>query len=148
MVQHCRNIHSIEVDDEVRNNIVKGTVSRDGFGFWWHVRLVLGPNRGQGHFRKFLGAPMILYCKKVYFSWDSPFKDQIRIRKSENSELKIRILSYPCTRQMILKSHTKFLAPIKIVLKVNDNVPLFGVKDKDPWQNLRIRITVLNRSSK
>ncbi len=36
----------------------KGTVSRDGFGFWWHAWwLVLGLNRGWGHF---LGASIIL----------------------------------------------------------------------------------------
>ncbi len=33
---------------------VKGTVSRDGFGFWWRVWLVLGRNRGRGHFSNFL----------------------------------------------------------------------------------------------
>ena len=31
----------------------KGNVSRDGFGFWWHVWLVLGLNRRRGHFGKF-----------------------------------------------------------------------------------------------
>ena len=34
-------------------NIFKGTVSRDGFGFWWHVWIVLGLNRGAGPFLKF-----------------------------------------------------------------------------------------------
>jgi hypothetical protein len=28
----------------------KGTVSQDGSGFWWHVWLFAGPNRGRGHF--------------------------------------------------------------------------------------------------
>ncbi len=31
---------------------------------WWNVWWVLGLNRGQGNFLIFLGAPMILYCKK------------------------------------------------------------------------------------
>ncbi len=44
---------------DIRN--VKGTVSRDGFGFWWHVWLVLGLNRGQGQFLNFI-------TQKVYFS--------------------------------------------------------------------------------
>jgi hypothetical protein len=44
---------------------IKGTVSRNGFGgFWWHVWLVIGLNKGRGQFFKFFGAPMILYCKK------------------------------------------------------------------------------------
>ncbi len=30
-------------------NNVKGTVSRDEFGFWWYVWLVLGLKRGRGH---------------------------------------------------------------------------------------------------
>ncbi len=45
---------------------LKGTVSGDGFGFWWHVWLVLGLTRGRGQFLNFLGAPMILERKKVY----------------------------------------------------------------------------------
>ncbi len=40
--------------------MLKGTVSRDGFGFWLHELLVLG----RGQFLNFLDAPMILYCKK------------------------------------------------------------------------------------
>ncbi len=44
--------------------LLKGTVSWGGFGFWWHVWLVLGLNRGRGHFFNFLGAPMILYWQK------------------------------------------------------------------------------------
>jgi hypothetical protein len=48
MVQHCRNIHSIEVDDEVRNNIdLKGLSQEMDLVFGW---LVLGLNRGRGHF--------------------------------------------------------------------------------------------------
>ncbi len=41
-------------------SVLKRTVSRDGFGFWWHVWLALGQNRRRGDFFKFLGAPMIL----------------------------------------------------------------------------------------
>ncbi len=33
------------------NFYIEGTVSRDGFGFWWQW-LVLGLNRGRGHFKK------------------------------------------------------------------------------------------------
>jgi hypothetical protein len=41
---------------------VKGTVSQDGLAFddTWYVLLVLGLNRGRGHFFDFLGATMIL----------------------------------------------------------------------------------------
>jgi hypothetical protein len=45
------------------NTNIKGTVSRDGFGFWWHVWLVLGLNRGWGHFLNFLDFS----TQKVYF---------------------------------------------------------------------------------
>jgi hypothetical protein len=40
--------------------IVKGAVSRDGFGFRFHVWLVLGLNTGRGRFLNVLLAPMIL----------------------------------------------------------------------------------------
>ncbi len=43
---------------------LKGTVSRDGFDFWWHIWLVLVLNRGLGPFLIFLGIPMILKNKK------------------------------------------------------------------------------------
>jgi hypothetical protein len=36
-----------------KNTWVKGTVSRDGFGFWWHLWLILGLNRWRGHFKFF-----------------------------------------------------------------------------------------------
>ncbi len=39
----------------------KGTVSRDGFSFWWHVWLLLGLNRGRGQFLNILAPQMILY---------------------------------------------------------------------------------------
>jgi hypothetical protein len=45
---------------------IKGTVSRDVFGFWCHIWLVLGLNRGLGHFKKFLGGPMILNAKSGF----------------------------------------------------------------------------------
>ncbi len=48
----------------VFKNYFKGTDSRDIFAFWWHVRLFLDLNRGRGLFFEFLGALMILYCKK------------------------------------------------------------------------------------
>jgi hypothetical protein len=35
-------------------------VSRNGFGFWWHVWLALGLNRGRGHFFNCLDAPILL----------------------------------------------------------------------------------------
>ncbi len=44
----------------LRNNI-KGTVSRDWFGFWWHIWLVLD--------RNFLAAQLIFTTQKNYFSW-------------------------------------------------------------------------------
>jgi hypothetical protein len=43
---------------------LKGLSHEMDFGFWWHVWLVLGLNRGQDYFYKFLGAPMILKRKK------------------------------------------------------------------------------------
>ncbi len=39
---------------------IRGTVSRDGFGFWRHIWFVLGLNRGCGQFLNFFAAPMIL----------------------------------------------------------------------------------------
>ncbi len=46
---------------------LKGTVSRDGFGFWGHACSVLGLNRGRGQFLSFLGPPMIFEQKKGNF---------------------------------------------------------------------------------
>ncbi len=43
----------------------KGTVSRNGFGFWWHVCLVLGFSRGRRHFVNFLGCSNIFITQKV-----------------------------------------------------------------------------------
>jgi hypothetical protein len=50
-----------------RKKWFKGTVARDGFGFWWHECSVQGLNRGRGQFLYFLGAPMILWCKQFFF---------------------------------------------------------------------------------
>ncbi len=52
----------------------KGTVSRGGFDFWWHVWhvwLVLGLNRGRCHFLKSLrcSSNSNFILQKVYFSW-------------------------------------------------------------------------------
>ncbi len=47
------------------NNRIKGTISRDGFGFWWNVWLVFCLNRGRGHF--LIGVPMISYREKYSF---------------------------------------------------------------------------------
>ncbi len=44
--------------------LFKRTVSRDGFGFWGHVWLVLDRNWGRGKFLNFLAAQMILKLKK------------------------------------------------------------------------------------
>ncbi len=41
-----------------------GTASRGGFDFWWRVFIILGLNRGRGHFLNLLGARMILKRKK------------------------------------------------------------------------------------
>ncbi len=41
-----------------------GTVLWDKFGLWWNVWLVLGLNRGRGHFLNFWGDLMILQRKK------------------------------------------------------------------------------------
>ncbi len=46
---------------------LKGTLSRDGFGFWWHVWLILGLNRGQGHFFFFMCSIDFIF-QKEYFS--------------------------------------------------------------------------------
>ncbi len=49
----------------------KGTVSRDGFGFWWHAWSAQGLNRGRGQFLNLLGAPndfMILLRKNVFLA--------------------------------------------------------------------------------
>jgi hypothetical protein len=42
-------------------SFLKGTVSRDEFGFWWHVWLVLGLNRVRSQFLNFLVVQMILF---------------------------------------------------------------------------------------
>jgi hypothetical protein len=47
---------------------LKGTVPRDEFVFGWHVWLVLGLNRGWGHFSNFLEASMILKRKSVFLA--------------------------------------------------------------------------------
>ncbi len=50
---------------------IKGTVSRDGFGFWCHVWLVLGLNRGQGHFLNFFSCSVLKWfynAKSVFFA--------------------------------------------------------------------------------
>ncbi len=44
-----------------------GTVSRDGLGFWCHVWLVLGLNRGRDNLLNFLCSDDFI-LKKVYFS--------------------------------------------------------------------------------
>ncbi len=46
----------------------KGTVSRDGFDFWWHVWLVLGQHRGRGHFFIFLSCSNEFTTQNLYFS--------------------------------------------------------------------------------
>ncbi len=43
-------------------------LSRDGLGFWWHVWLVLGLNRGRGHFVNFAGTPTYDFIMQKYFS--------------------------------------------------------------------------------
>ncbi len=53
-----KNVHSRRRSTYTRDNFVKGTVSRDGIGLWWHVWLVLGLNRGRGHHLIYLGAPI------------------------------------------------------------------------------------------
>jgi hypothetical protein len=45
----------------------KGTVSRDGFGFWLQVWLVLGLNRGWIHFLKFFWCSNDFITQEVYF---------------------------------------------------------------------------------
>jgi hypothetical protein len=47
--------------------ILKATVSRDGFGVWWHIWLVLGLSRGRVRFLNFLGVNDFI-AQKVYFS--------------------------------------------------------------------------------
>ncbi len=51
-----------------RNNNVsstlKGIVSRDGFGFWWHARFVLGQNRGRGQFLSALASHWLEDCQR------------------------------------------------------------------------------------
>ncbi len=44
----------------------KGTFSRDGFGCWWHVRLLVSfrPNADGAIFFNYLDAPLILWSKK------------------------------------------------------------------------------------
>ncbi len=46
--------------------IFKGTVSRDKFGFWWNVWLVLGLNRGLGQYKLFRKSKDCA-TPKVYF---------------------------------------------------------------------------------
>ncbi len=48
--------------------LLKGTVSRDGFGFWWCVWLVLGLNRGRGPFFKYFSCSINFITQKVHFS--------------------------------------------------------------------------------
>ncbi len=50
---------------------VKGTVSRDDFGFWEHAWSVLGPNRGRGQFLNFFGAPVIFNAKSVFLAFNA-----------------------------------------------------------------------------
>ena len=49
---------------------LKGTVSRDGFGFWWHVSLVLGLNTVEDGviFEIFFRCSNDFKSHKVYFS--------------------------------------------------------------------------------
>ncbi len=44
----------------VTSSLIKGTVSRDRFGFGGLAWSLLGLNRGHGQFLNFFGAPMIL----------------------------------------------------------------------------------------
>jgi len=51
-----------------RGNVyTKGTVSWDGFAFWWNVWLVLGLNRGLGHFLLFSCMLQWFYNAKSVF---------------------------------------------------------------------------------
>ncbi len=47
---------------------LKGTVSRDKFGVWWHVWLVLGLNRWLVHLFNFTSCSNDFILQKVYFS--------------------------------------------------------------------------------
>ncbi len=70
------------------NYSFKGTVLRDVFGFWCHVGLVLGLNRGRRHFQKNLGALMTLYCNindgapKKFKNWQHPL---FRLRTNQSN---------------------------------------------------------------
>ncbi len=48
--------------------LLKRTVSRDGFGFWWRVWLVRSLNRSRGHLLNFLAAQMIYKTKSVFLA--------------------------------------------------------------------------------
>ncbi len=50
----------------------KRTVSRDGFGFWWHIWVVLGLNRGRGQFYIFFLQLQWFYnAKSVFLAVDA-----------------------------------------------------------------------------
>ncbi len=49
-------------------NELKGTVSRDGFGFWWYARSVLGLNRGHGRIFQFFRCSNDFITQTEYFS--------------------------------------------------------------------------------
>jgi hypothetical protein len=57
--------------------IVKGTVSQDGFGFWWHAWPVLGLNRGRGQFLNFKGSLTRDFRSQFFFMYQCPPGPQV-----------------------------------------------------------------------
>jgi hypothetical protein len=76
LVGSCQHSSPGSTPSHVGRSHLKGTVSRDGFGFWWHVWLVLGRNRGRDHYFNCWGAPMILLCREGILgrNWDKNLK--------------------------------------------------------------------------
>jgi hypothetical protein len=60
------------------NSLSKWIVSRDGFGFWWHMWFVLGQNRGHGQFKNFLLLEWFHTAKSVNaYCYASGFRPRI-----------------------------------------------------------------------
>ncbi len=76
LVCSCQHSAPGSTPSHVGSSHLKGTVSRDGFGFWWQVRLVLGLNRGRDHYFNCWGAPMILLRREGILgrNWDKILK--------------------------------------------------------------------------